>query len=137
MSGQQPLVSVCLITYNHEKFIEQALDGILIQETSFPFEVVISDDFAIEWSCIPHFYHTPFYCYAYSFGNLLALALFQRYKKEGSSFVPSYIDILAAGGSKKPEKLLAEHGLDIRSEKFWQDGFDYVQSQVKVLSTLN
>ncbi|MFB5625130.1 MAG: M3 family oligoendopeptidase, partial [Nitrosopumilus sp.] len=59
----------------------------------------LSDDFAIEWSCIPHFYHTPFYCYAYSFGNLLALSLFQRYKKEGKDFVPAYISILAAGGS--------------------------------------
>ena len=99
--------------------------------------VSLSDDFAIEWSCIPHFYHTPFYCYAYSFGNLLALSLFQRYKKEGSDFVPSYIEILAAGGSKKPEKLLAEHGFDIRSPKFWQEGFDYVNEQVKALSALN
>ena len=99
--------------------------------------VVVSEDFAIEWSCIPHFYHTPFYCYAYSFGNLLALSLFQRYKKEGKDFVPSYISILAAGGSKKPEKLLAEHGFDISSQKFWQDGFDYIESQVKALSALN
>jgi oligoendopeptidase F len=99
--------------------------------------VVVSEDFAIEWSCIPHFYHTPFYCYAYSFGNLLALSLFQRYKKEGSDFVPSYINILAAGGSKKPEKLLAEHGFDISTQKFWQEGFDYIESQVKALSALN
>ena len=99
--------------------------------------VSLSDDFAIEWSCIPHFYHTPFYCYAYSFGNLLALSLFQRYKKEGSKFAPSYIEILAAGGSRKPEKLLAEHGFDIRSPKFWQEGFDYVNDQVKALSALN
>jgi len=99
--------------------------------------VSISDDFAIEWSCIPHFYHTPFYCYAYSFGNLLALSLFQRYKKEGKDFVPSYINILAAGGSKKPEKLLAEYGFDIRSPKFWQEGFDYINEQVKTLSSLN
>jgi oligoendopeptidase F len=99
--------------------------------------VILSEDFAIEWSSIPHFYHTPFYCYAYSFGNLLALSLFQRYKKEGRDFVPSYIKILAAGGSKKPEKILAEHGLDIKSPKFWQEGFDYVESQVKALSALN
>ena len=99
--------------------------------------VVVSDDFGIEWSCIPHFYHTPFYCYAYSFGNLLALSLFQRYKKEGKDFVPSYINILAAGGSKKPEKLLSEYGFDIRSPKFWQEGFDYVNKQVKTLSRLN
>lgn len=99
--------------------------------------VAVSEDFAIEWSCIPHFYHTPFYCYAYSFGNLLALSLFQRYKKEGTDFVSSYINILAAGGSKKPEKLLAEHGFDISSQRFWQEGFDYVESQVKTLAALN
>jgi oligoendopeptidase F len=99
--------------------------------------VNISEDFAIEWSCIPHFYHTPFYCYAYSFGNLLALSLFQRYKKEGKDFVPSYINILAAGGSQKPEKLLSEYGFNIRSPKFWQEGFDYIKEQVKALSSLN
>ena len=99
--------------------------------------ISMSDDFAIEWSCIPHFYHTPFYCYAYSFGNLLALSLFQRYKKEGKDFVPAYMNILAAGGSKKPEKLLAEYGFDIRSPKFWQEGFDYVKKQVNTLSSLN
>ena len=99
--------------------------------------ITMTDDFAIEWSCIPHFYHTPFYCYAYSFGNLLALSLFQRYKKEGVDFAPDYIEILAAGGSKKPETLLAEHDLDIRSPKFWQEGFDYIKTQVKELESLN
>ena len=99
--------------------------------------VSLSEDFAIEWSCIPHFYHTPFYCYAYSFGNLLALSLFQRYKKEGKDFVPAYINILAAGGSKKPEKLLSEYGFDITSLKFWQEGFDYVKEQVNTLASLN
>jgi oligoendopeptidase F len=99
--------------------------------------VSVSDDFAIEWSCIPHFYHTPFYCYSYSFGNLLALSLFQRYKKEGKEFASDYIDILAAGGSKKPEDLLDEHDLDIRSPKFWQGGFDYIKTQIKELESLN
>ncbi len=99
--------------------------------------VDISEDFALEWSCIPHFFHTPFYCYAYSFGNLLALSLFQRYKKECRDFVPSYINILSAGGSKKPELLLKEYGINISSSQFWQDGFDYVQDQVKQLSTLS
>ncbi|MFB5636577.1 MAG: M3 family oligoendopeptidase [Nitrosopumilus sp.] len=106
-------------------------------KVQFGNSVSLSDDFAIEWSCIPHFYHTPFYCYAYSFGNLLALSLFQRYKKEGKDFVPAYISILAAGGSKKPEKLLSEYGFDITSPKFWQEGFDYVKTQVKTLSSLN
>ncbi|KAF6242184.1 oligoendopeptidase F [Nitrosopumilus sp. b1] len=105
-------------------------------KVQFGSSVTLTDDFAIEWSCIPHFYHTPFYCYAYSFGNLLALSLFQRYKKEGTSFSNAYIEILAAGGSQKPEKLLAEYGFDITSTAFWQEGFDYVNSQVKELGKL-
>jgi oligoendopeptidase F len=106
-------------------------------QSQFANSVELSDDFALEWSCIPHFFHTPFYCYAYSFGNLLSLSLFQRYKKEGSGFAKTYVEILAAGGSKKPEDLLSEHGIDISSKKFWQDGFDYVKSQVKELTLLN
>ena len=98
--------------------------------------VSVSKDFSAEWSCIPHFYHAPFYCYSYSFGNLLALALFQRYKKEGSSFARQYLRILAGGGSKNPKKLLLEHGVDIDSRKFWQGGFDYVGEQISKLQTL-
>ncbi|HXV66055.1 MAG TPA: M3 family oligoendopeptidase [Nitrosopumilaceae archaeon] len=106
-------------------------------KNQFGNSVDVTDDFAIEWSSIPHFFHTPFYCYAYSFGNLLALSLFQRYKKEGTDFVPSYINILSAGGSKKPELLLEEHGIDISSPEFWQDGFDYIHEQVKELKALS
>ena len=99
--------------------------------------VKISEDFGIEWSCIPHFHHAPFYCYAYAFGNLLSLSLFQKYKKEGKSFAATYIEILAAGGSKKPENLLNDFGIDITKTSFWQDGFDYIKNQVKELSRLN
>ncbi len=105
--------------------------------SQFGNSINISSDFAVEWSCIPHFYHSPFYCYSYSFGNLLALSFFQRYKKEGSDFASTYIKILAAGGSKKPENLLREHGIEISSEQFWQDGFDYIANQVNLLSKLN
>jgi oligoendopeptidase F len=103
----------------------------------FANSIDMTSNFGVEWSCIPHFYHSPFYCYAYSFGNLLALSFFQRYKKEGESFVPTYIKILSAGGSKKPEILLKEHGIDISSQKFWQDGFEYIKNQVDRLSKLD
>ncbi|MGQ0376015.1 MAG: M3 family oligoendopeptidase [Nitrososphaerota archaeon] len=129
------------------KIHKQIAEGTIVDEISktylhnlkeqFGSSVSLTDDFSIEWSCIPHFYHTPFYCYAYSFGNLLALSLFQRYKMEGKDFVPIYLKILGAGGSQKPESLLAEHGLDISSKEFWQDGFDYVKNQVKILDSLN
>ncbi len=125
---------------------KQIADGTTVDElsktysanlkTQFGNSIELSEDFRVEWSCIPHFFHTPFYCYAYSFGNLLSLSLFQRYKKEGKSFEKTYIEILAAGGSKKPETLLSEYGIDISSSKFWQDGFDYVKTQVKELVSL-
>lgn len=99
--------------------------------------IATTEDFAIEWSCIPHFYHTPFYCYAYAFGNLLALSLFRRYKKEKRDFVKSYIEILSAGGSQKVESLLSDYGINITFSRFWQDGFDYIQEQVKELEKID
>lgn len=99
--------------------------------------VAISPEFRWEWTYIPHFYHTPFYCYAYSFGNLLVLSLYKQYKEEGkSSFVPKYFEILAAGGSRKPEELLLESGIDITKEQFWQQGFDFVREMIKQLKDL-
>lgn len=103
----------------------------------FQDSVCVSPNFSSEWLCIPHFYHAPFYCYSYAFGNLLALSLFERYKREGASFVPSYIKILAAGGARKPESLLSEHGLDISSPDFWQHGFDYIGKQLNELESLD
>ncbi len=102
----------------------------------FGASVIVSPEFGWEWIYIPHFYHTPFYCYAYSFGNLLVLSLYQRYKLEGRSFVPKYLDILAAGGSRKPEELLKEAGLDITKEEFWQQGFDLVGEKIQQLKEL-
>jgi oligoendopeptidase F len=95
--------------------------------------LAVTDDFQYEWLYIPHFYHTPFYCYAYSFGNLLVLSLYQQYKLEGKSFVPKYFNILAAGGSRKPENLLKDNGIDITKEEFWQKGFDLVKEKVEQL----
>lgn len=96
--------------------------------------LTITPDFQWEWLYIPHFYHTPFYCYAYSFGNLLVLSLYQQYKLEGkASFAPKYFNILSAGGSRKPEELLMDNGIDISKEEFWQQGFDYVAEKVQQL----
>jgi oligoendopeptidase F len=105
-------------------------------QQQFGNSVIVTPDFGIEWSSIPHFYHSPFYCYSYSFGNLLSLSLFQRYRKEGSAFVSTYVNILSAGGSKKPEDLLREHGIDISSENFWQEGFEYIKTQTERLGKL-
>jgi oligoendopeptidase F len=98
--------------------------------------IVLSPEFEWEWIYIPHFYHTPFYTYAYSFGNLLVLSLYQQYKREGGSFIPRYFKILSAGGSRKPEELLTEAGIDISRQEFWQQGFDYVQEMIEQLKSL-
>ncbi|CAI9832687.1 PepF/M3 family oligoendopeptidase [Nitrosopumilaceae archaeon] len=90
--------------------------------------VAVPGIFAHEWSSIPHFFHSPFYCYAYSFGNLLALALYGRYEREGPGFAATYEQILGAGGSVKPEDLLAAHGFDAGSVNFWKEGFRQVSS---------
>jgi oligoendopeptidase F len=98
--------------------------------------VSISDEFRWEWVSIPHFYHTPFYVYAYAFGQLLVLSLYQRYQKEGDSFKPGYIKILEAGGSEAPADILAQAGIDIASQSFWQGGFDVIAGMVKELEDL-
>lgn len=96
----------------------------------------LSDDFKWEWVGIPHIYHTPFYVYAYAFGQLLVLALYQQYKAEGESFKPKYLKILSAGGSESPENILKEAGINIRDEKFWQGGFDVLEKLVSQLESL-
>jgi len=92
--------------------------------------VKIPDEFRWEWLTIPHIYASPFYCYAYSFGNLLVLALYRMYKEQGVSFVPKYLDLLATGGSKAPQEILTTVGVDITSEAFWQSGFDTIREMV-------
>ena len=98
--------------------------------------VELSDEFKWEWVSIPHIYHTPFYVYAYAFGQLLVFSLYQQFKAEGDSFKPKYLKILSAGGSEAPAKILAEAGIDIRSAKFWQGGFDVLDGLVSELEKL-
>jgi oligoendopeptidase F len=93
----------------------------------------IADEFKWEWVVVPHFYSTPFYVYAYAFGQLLVLALYQQYKAEGEAFKPRYLKILAAGGSEAPMKILSEAGIDINSAAFWQGGFDIISRLVDQL----
>ena len=96
----------------------------------------LSDEFKWEWVGIPHIYHTPFYVYAYAFGQLLVLALYQQFKAQGESFKPKYLKLLSAGGSEAPEKILSAAGVDIRDPKFWQGGFDVLEKLVSELEEL-
>ena len=96
----------------------------------------LNDEFKWEWVSIPHIYRSPFYVYAYAFGQLLVLSLYQQFKAEGESFKPKYLKILSAGGSEAPAKILSDVGIDIRSAKFWQGGFDVLDSMVTRLESL-
>lgn len=74
------------------------------------------------WAYVTHFVHSPFYCYAYSFGELLVLALWKQYQREGEDFVPKYLELLTAGGSDSPQNLVAKVGLDLNDTRFWASG---------------
>ncbi len=104
--------------------------------TQFGDSVSLSDSFRWEWVSIPHIYHTPFYVYAYAFGQMLVLALYRRYKEEGDSFKPRYLGILAAGGSDAPLRILDAAGIDIRRREFWQGGFDIIAAMIDQLEAL-
>jgi oligoendopeptidase F len=82
------------------------------------------------WSYIPHFIHTPFYCYAYVFGELLVLSLYRMYQEEGAPFVPRYLQLLESGSSAPPDVLLKRLGADIADPAFWQKGLDVLRDMV-------
>lgn len=124
----------------HKNIVEQSVTTDNISEyymnnlkAQFGDSIHISDDFRWEWLYIPHFFHTPFYCYAYSFGNLLVLSLYQQYREDGNSFISKYIKILSAGGSEKPETLLSDSGFNISNASFWQQGFDLIKTKINKL----
>lgn len=98
--------------------------------------VEIGEEFRHEWVSIPHIYNTPFYCYAYSFGQLLVLALYRRYQQEGDAFKPGYLRLLAYGGSAHPEEILREADVDITDPAFWQGGFDVIREMIDQLEGL-
>ena len=105
-------------------------------EQQFGDSVTVNPEFRWEWVSIPHIYNVPFYVYAYSFGQLLVFSLYQQYKAEGDSFIPRYLNLLATGGSKSPENILKEAGIDFRQELFWQGGFDIIDNLLKQLEKL-
>lgn len=91
----------------------------------------LRDEYGLWWSYVLHFVHYPFYCYAYAFGELLVLALYDMYKKQGDEFVPKYIDLLKSGGSDDPKNLLKRIGVDITDPDFWQRGLSVLREHVE------
>jgi oligoendopeptidase F len=93
--------------------------------------VQLTDGYSCWWSYIPHFIGSPGYVYAYAYGQLLALSVYERYTREGEEIVPRYLELLAAGGSRDPEQLAEIVGIDLSDPGFWDAGLDLVQRQLQ------
>ena len=116
----------------------EGLNELYLQNLQEQFEdsLDLSDEFAYEWLTIPHIYSTPFYCYAYSFGQLLVLSLYRRYQHEGDAFKPGYIRLLSHGGSARPRQILSETDIDMNDPDFWQGGFEVIRGMIEELEGL-
>ena len=106
------------------------------QAELFGDSVEITEGYRTWWSYIPHFINTPGYVYAYSYGLLLALSVYSRYREQGEGFAPRYLQLLAAGGSRSPEDLAAIVGIDLTDPGFWDSGLALVQEQLTAAETL-
>jgi len=100
------------------------------QEELFGDAVEVTAGYRSWWSYIPHFVNSPGYVYAYAYGQLLALSVYQRYRDEGAGFVPDYLRLLSAGGSMAPEQLGALVGIDLADPGFWDSGLALVEQQL-------
>lgn len=97
------------------------------QKAMFGDSVQLRDSYRIWWSYIPHFVHSPGYVYAYAFGELLVLALYDLYQQEGSAFTSKYLTLLASGGKDSPQALLTPFGIDLRRPEFWDRGLNVLE----------
>ncbi|PAU93105.1 oligoendopeptidase F [Aliifodinibius salipaludis] len=101
------------------------------QEAVYGDSVTLTEEYNLWWSYIPHFLHTPGYVYAYAFGELLVLALYQQYRRSKNGFSDKYIEMLRAGGSDWPENIVGNLGLDITQPDFWDNGLTAIEEMIK------
>jgi oligoendopeptidase F len=113
--------------------LEDAYVGLLREQFG---DMELPEEFRNEWNYIPHIHASPFYCYSYAWGELLVLSLYERYRKEGPSFIKRYEELLAAGGSASPETLLSRFGVDPKDERFWDQGFALIEEEVREFERL-
>ncbi len=100
------------------------------QEAMLGSSVEVTEGYRSWWSYVPHFMGSPGYVYAYAYGQLLALSVYARYQEEGDAFVPAYLDLLRAGGSKTPEDLARMVDCDLTDPHFWRNGLKIVEGQL-------
>lgn len=116
-----------------EQFGDLWQEGI---QAMFGDSLTLGEGHRMWWSYVGHFIGSPFYVYAYSFGELLALALYQKAKDEGAPFVEKYLAVLRRGGSETPQQLMGHLGIDLNDRAFWQGGFQTVEGLVSEFERL-
>ena len=107
-----------------------------IQGESLGPAIKFEDEYRYYWTYIPHFIHTPFYVYAYAFGDCLVNSLYAVYQNAAPGFAAKYLDLLRAGGTKRHKELLAPFGLDASDPNFWKRGLDVIAGFIDRLETL-
>lgn len=111
---------------------EEELNGFWIGANAdlYGKSVTLTDGYRHGWKYIPHFVHTPFYCYAYAFAQLFVLCLYRRYQEDPKGFVPKYFEMLSLGGSRRPEEIARIGGLDLKKRGLWEDGLSLLSDLV-------
>jgi oligoendopeptidase F len=108
-----------------------------VQSESLGPAIRFEDSYRSYWAYIPHFIHTPFYVYAYAFGDCLVNALYAAYQNADDKFQERYLEMLSAGGSKRHRELLAPFGLNASDPAFWQQGLDVIAGFIDQLETVD
>ena len=107
-----------------------------VQTESLGPAMELQDDYKVYWAYVPHFVHSPFYVYAYAFGDCLVNSLYGLYQDAHPGFVAKYFDMLKAGGSKHHSELLAPFGLDASKREFWQKGLAVIAAMIDELEAM-
>ncbi len=107
-----------------------------VQNESLGPAIELKPGYETFWAYIPHFVHSPFYVYAYAFGDCLVNSLYSVYEKSASGFAERYLAMLSAGGTKHHSELLAPFGLDARDPKFWDGGLSVIANLIDELEKL-
>jgi len=104
-----------------------------VQAESLGDAIVANEGYEVFWTYIPHFIHSPFYVYAYAFGDCLVNSLYAQYEKASEGFAERYFELLKAGGSKHHSELLAPFGLDAKDPQFWSLGLSMIERLIDEL----
>ncbi len=108
-----------------------------VQGESLGPAIELKDGYEVFWTYVPHFIHSPFYVYAYAFGDCLVNSLYGLYQEAHPGFVEKYFDMLKAGGSRHHSELLAPFGLDARDPQFWNKGLKVIEGMIDELEAMD